>query len=118
MNKVLVAIGLLAALAVPAGAAAKATPDQAVKREAAAQCKSERGKTRATREAFKAKYHSMGRCVRQKAAAQEAAEKNAAKECAAERTSMGEEAFADKYGTNTNGRNAFGKCVSGKAHEA
>jgi hypothetical protein len=118
MKKMMVAIGLLAALALPAGAAAKAKPDQAQKREAAAQCKSERGKTRATHEAFKAKYHSMSRCVRQKAAAQNAAEKNAAKECAAERSSIGEAAFAAKYGTNRNDRNAFGKCVSGKVNEA
>ena len=28
---------------------------------------------------------------------------------------MGAEAFAKKYGTNHNLKNAFGKCVSGKA---
>ena len=27
-------------------------------------------------------------------------------------------AFADQYGTNHNKKNAFGKCVSQKAHEA
>jgi hypothetical protein len=43
--------------------------------------------------------------------------KNAAKECAEERTTLGEDAFAEKYGTNHNKRNAFGKCVSQKAHE-
>jgi hypothetical protein len=41
-------------------------------------------------------------------------EKNAAKECAAERREMGRDAFAEQYGTNKNGRNAFGKCVSRK----
>ena len=40
---------------------------------------------------------------------------NAAKACKAERTSMGADAFAKKYGTNRNLRNAFGKCVSSKA---
>jgi hypothetical protein len=40
------------------------------------------------------------------------ATKNAAKKCAAERAEMGEEAFAEQYGTNANKRNAFGKCVS------
>jgi hypothetical protein len=40
---------------------------------------------------------------------------NAAKQCKAQRASMGEKAFAEKYGTNPNKRNAFGKCVSGKA---
>jgi hypothetical protein len=119
MKKLTVAIGLVAALALPAAAAAKAQPDQATKRAAVAQCKSERGKTKATREAFKAKYGSMSRCVRQKAAEeaaeQEAAEKNAAKECKAERMKIGAQEFAEKYGTNKNGKNAFGKCVSAKA---
>jgi len=38
--------------------------------------------------------------------------KNAAKACAAERASMGDTAFKDKYGTNADKSNAFGKCVS------
>jgi len=37
---------------------------------------------------------------------------NAARTCRAERTSMGADAFRNKYGTNRNKRNAFGKCVS------
>jgi hypothetical protein len=50
--------------------------------------------------------------------AEEAEEfKNAAKECAAERDEMGTEAFREEYGTNENGKNAFGKCVSGKTKE-
>lgn len=42
---------------------------------------------------------------------------NAAKECRAERGSMAatREAFRVRYGTNKNGRNAFGKCVSARA---
>ena len=40
-------------------------------------------------------------------------EKNASKRCKAERARLGAQAFADKYGTNANKRNAFGKCVSG-----
>jgi hypothetical protein len=119
MKKMTVAIGLVAALALPAGAAAKPKPDQADKRAASADCKSERGNTKATREAFKTKYHSMSRCVRQKAAEeaaeQAAAQKNAAKECKAERAAIGAQAFADKYGTNKNGKNALGKCVSARA---
>ena len=44
---------------------------------------------------------------------------NAAKQCRAERgtTSATREAFAARYGTNANKRNAFGKCVSQKARE-
>ena len=45
-----------------------------------------------------------------------AAQKSAAKECATER-SADEAAFAEKYGTNANNRNAFGKCVSKYAKE-
>lgn len=41
-----------------------------------------------------------------------ASQDNAAKKCKAERAKMGEQAFADRYGTNANKRNAFGKCVS------
>ena len=40
----------------------------------------------------------------------------AAKACKAERAA-GAEAFAKKYGTNHNLKNAFGKCVSGKAKD-
>jgi hypothetical protein len=36
--------------------------------------------------------------------------------CRFERDMNGEEAFADKYGTNDNKANAFGKCVSEEAH--
>jgi hypothetical protein len=44
---------------------------------------------------------------------------NAAKECKAERgdTDATRAAFAEQYGTNTNGKNAFGKCVSARAQE-
>lgn len=111
-------MGLAAALVLPAGAAAK--PNDTEKRAAKAECKDERGKTRATREAFRAKYHGFSRCVRQNAAEEEAeneaAQNNAAKECKAER-SEDPAAFQETYGTNENGKNAFGKCVSGKASE-
>ena len=42
---------------------------------------------------------------------------NAAQECRAERgtTAATREAFRVRYGTNANGRNAFGKCVSKRA---
>jgi hypothetical protein len=118
MKKITVAIGVVGALLVPSAAAAKPDPDKADTRAAVSQCKSERGATKATREAFKAKYRSMRRCVREKAAEQQAARKNAAKECKAERAEIGPQAFADKYGTNGNKRNAFGKCVSRKVRSA
>jgi hypothetical protein len=46
---------------------------------------------------------------------QEGAAKSPAQACRAERTAMGEAAFREKYGTNRNKANAFGKCVSAKA---
>jgi hypothetical protein len=112
-------------LAVPAGAVAK--PDGSERQAAIKQCKAERGKTKATRDAFKAKYHSFSRCIHQNAIEEEAkvdgALRNAAQQCKAERADADFPAahegktFAQVYGTNKNGKNAYGKCVSGKAHE-
>jgi hypothetical protein len=42
---------------------------------------------------------------------------NAAKACKKELADLKAQAFADKYGTNANKKNAFGKCVSAKAKE-
>ena len=39
--------------------------------------------------------------------------KNSAAACKAERERIGDVAFSTRYGTNKNGANAFGKCVSG-----
>ena len=114
-----------AILVLPASAMAK--PDQSDKRAAIAQCKAERGKSKPTRQAFKAKYHSFSRCVRQNAqeeAAEEvAATKAAVQQCKAERsdenfpTTHDGKTFAEFYGTNANGKNAYGKCVSAAARE-
>ena len=51
------------------------------------------------------------------AAPGQSAEKNAAKACKAERGTTAESitAFKNKYGTNANKANAFGKCVSAKS---
>ena len=182
MKKITVSIGLALALALPAGALAKPHPDQGDKRAAKAECKTLRGNSSATREAFSTQFRSFAACVRktaveeaqeeqnahknaakeckaergttrkaalrsrtstaraprsatpsasaspQKAKAKEAAAdeqdqqdatafKNAAKACDAERgdTTESRAAFAEKYGTGPNKRNAFGKCVSKKA---
>ncbi len=42
---------------------------------------------------------------------------NPARTCKAERATMGADAFDERYGTNANKRNAFGKCVSTHAKE-
>jgi hypothetical protein len=66
------------------------------------------GKNRSERSAF-------GRCVSQKVRQlreeREDEIVNAARQCRTERA-QDREAFANKYGTNENKRNAFGKCVS------
>jgi hypothetical protein len=94
---------------------------------AAKECKAERGDTPESQAAFDLKYgtnknkkNAFGNCVSQKAKAAAAALEddivNAAKECKAERgnTDASREAFRQKYGSNHNKRNAFGKCVSQK----
>jgi hypothetical protein len=92
-------------------------------RNAARDCRDERT---ADADAFKATYKNFGKCVSEKAKAkreqqdeadaQEAeGQTNAAKTCDAERTAD-PAAFQEKYGTNHNKKNAFGKCVSQKAH--
>jgi hypothetical protein len=120
VRRLLIIVGGLVLLAVPAGTAV-AKPSQADKREAQKECRAERGTTDATREAFSAKYRNFGACVSQKARAAKAeraeARRNASRDCREERgdTAESREAFAQKYGTNANKRNAFGKCVSQKA---
>jgi hypothetical protein len=77
--------------------------------------------------AFAAKYgknkndrNAFGKCVSQHAQAAQAAQQqktiNAAKACKAERQTLGAQAFKNKYGTNKNKANAFGKCVSKLTH--
>jgi hypothetical protein len=103
MTKITVSIGLALALALPAGAIAKPNPDNADKRAAKAECKTLRGSTDATREAFRTQFRGFAACVRktavEEAQEEQAAHKNAAKECKA---------------LGLHGR-AFGKCVSEKA---
>ena len=70
----------------------------------------------------KNKRNAHGKCVSQQAktkaaeavAEQVEADVSAAKACKAERTTD-PEAFREKYGSNRNQRNAFGKCVSTQA---
>jgi hypothetical protein len=68
------------------------------------------------------KRNAFGKCVSAKARAEAGARQSAtiaaARTCRAERRTLGATAFADKYGTNRNKRNAFGRCVSQKAAQA
>jgi hypothetical protein len=97
------------------------TVDSAQK-NAAKDCKAERAADEA---AFKEKYgtnknksNAYGKCVSQKASEKESEVTtslvDAAKDCRTERTAD-PAAFREKYGTNKNKRNAFGKCVSKQA---
>jgi hypothetical protein len=78
---------------------------RAARRSARNACQTEKGK-------------AFGQCVRTKFRAvtsdDDNAVLNAAKECENEQQAD-EPGFEDKYGTNHNKRNAFGKCVSSKA---
>ena len=112
-----------------AGAAQSQSADGAAKA-----CKAERASLGV--EVFNKKYgtnhnlkNAFGKCVSGKSKGKkddkdekdedEKAEDSgvAAKACKAERASVGVDAFAKKYGTNHNLKNAFGKCVSGKSKE-
>jgi hypothetical protein len=138
MKRWFVAAAALVIFSIPAAYAA--TPSKEKPKPASAQaqsadnaakkCKAERESMGV--EAFQKTYgtnhnlrNAFGKCVSSKSKddkdeKDEDADKGekssgAAKACKAERASMGVVAFAKKYGTNHNLKNAFGKCVSGKA---
>jgi hypothetical protein len=115
MRKLILVAAL--ALVLPATAAAapkEPTPDDMAR----AACKTEKH-TMGT-QLFKTTYNAkstskaMAACIAKAEPAAEDAAKNAAKACKAERDAN-PALFATTYGTNKNGKNAFGKCVSGKA---
>jgi hypothetical protein len=118
---ILTAAGALA-LAVPAFAdnSAPTSPPSASQ-----QCRTER--TQMGRDTFAQLYgtnqgrkNAFGKCVSKRAQATDTAtaqaKVNAAQACKAERTAD-PAAFADKYGTGANKKNAYGKCVSQQASQ-
>lgn len=128
MRRILFVLGLLALALVPLAASAKVTKTD--RQNARAECKAL--KRAAGSRNFAAlmrtsRARAYGRCVARKSReeAQERADarKNAAKECKAEQSdpdfaaSHDGKTFAQFYGTNANGSNAYGKCVSQKARE-
>ena len=120
MKKLMLGGALIAALAAPSTAAA-ADPTPADFKNASKYCKALK---KASGSNFASMYKNHGKCVssvaRKNAAEDEkqeaAAQKNASQQCREERQAN-PQAFADKYGTNKNKKNAFGKCVSQKAQE-
>jgi hypothetical protein len=113
-------LSALLALVVPAAAlAADGTPSPVDLAKTA--CKSEKAqmgaKTFMTTYAARSASTATKACVAKRDGGAATDLKNAAKECKAERDADAA-AFTRKYGTNKNGKNAYGKCVSAKAREA
>ena len=140
MKKWLILAAALVVFGVPAAyavAASKENPKAATAAQAqsadnaATKCKAERESMGV--DAFRTKYgtnanrmNAFGKCVSAKSKNKtnkddekedkdDKTQDNSAKKCKAERTAMGVDAFAKKYGTNHNLKNAFGKCVSSKS---
>jgi len=128
MKKLIVGGALAAALAMPAGAVADGdqAPSQTDTKNAAKYCKALKKGAGAEnfKKLFGGKKNAFGKCVSQTARKNAAedekqeqeAKQNASQQCRAERQAD-PQAFADKYGTNKNKKNAFGKCVSQQARE-
>jgi flagellar hook assembly protein FlgD len=138
MKKWLVVLAAFLVIGIPAAYAASSGNDKPAQAQSAADnaaktCKAERASMGV--EAFRKKYgtnhnlmNAFGKCVSAKSKDKankddekdekdekdddNEAQDNGAKKCKAERSAMGVEAFAKKYGTNHNLKNAFGKCVS------
>jgi hypothetical protein len=121
-KRIALLVAIVASLLVPAGALA-AGPSKADKTNAAKQCRAERGDNA---ELFASKYgtnendkNAFGKCVSKRAREEQGerrtAKRRASRSCREERKDLGRADFAEKYGTNRNKRNAFGKCVSKKA---
>jgi hypothetical protein len=115
--KRLLTIAALVCVAAPVALAGPAAQDPA-----STACKAERKAL--GMDAFRSKYAAAGKpkaafeaCVAQQPQVAGTQLKNASKACKAERgtTQATRDAFAEKYGTNANNKNAFGKCVSMKA---
>ncbi len=134
MQKLVIAAIAVVILGIPAAYAASPSAQKpksvqaqgGAEDDAAKPCKAER--QRVGLQAFenehgtnKNKRNAFGKCVSSKSKDKDDAEDNndqkddaaAAKACRSERASMRAEAFAKRYGTNHNLKNAFGKCVSG-----
>jgi hypothetical protein len=97
-------------------AAGNPTSDSHARNLAAKQCAAEK---KADRGAFRSLWgrHAMRNCIRGTVGQLSTELKNAAKECRAERDADAV-AFRNNYGTaHSQGRNAFGKCVSSKVHD-
>ena len=127
MKKLITGGALAIALAMPAGAVAEAEqPSPSDFKNASKYCKALKKSAGAEnfRAMFGGKKNAHGKCVSQTAKKNAAedekqeqeAKQNASQQCREERKAD-PAAFGEKYGTNKNKKNAFGKCVSQKAGE-
>jgi hypothetical protein len=116
-------LGAILALALPGAAAAEAAaPNHATPADLArAACKTEKHAmgTKLFKQTYAAKSiaKAMNACIAKTVPVAEVAQTNAAQTCRAERDAD-PAGFAERYGANENKKNAYGKCVSGKAREA
>jgi hypothetical protein len=116
-------LGAILALALPgAAAAATAAPNPPTPADLAkAACKTEKHEmgTRLFKKTYAAKSaaKAVKACIAKTVPVAESDTRNAAQACKAERTAD-PDAFAEKYGSNKNNKNAYGKCVSGQAQKA
>ena len=122
MKKIVIAG--IAALAIPAGTAFAQDSTPTPKEAAKAACKAQRDQMgKAT---FKATYgaNAFGKCISAAAKLEKENTAEAKSTCKAEQAdpnfaaSHGGKTFEQFYGTNKSGKNAYGKCVSGKAKAA
>src|SRR4051794_20678429 len=132
MKKWLLTCGLLVAAIAPAAASAT-DPAPSDFKNAAHYCKALKKASGSNfASMFGSRKNAYGKCVSSTAKKQadkdeqqsEEAKTNAAKECKAERgdagfaAAHGGKTFEQFYGTNKNGKNAYGKCVSTRARQA
>jgi hypothetical protein len=112
---ILACMGMLLVSAPAAVAEKPGSSNGEAQRIAAKACNAEK---KADKAAFEARWgkHAMRECKRALGGELADEAKNAAQECRAEREAD-PAGFVELYGTNENGKNAFGKCVSEKVHE-
>lgn len=125
MKRILISGTAMLALAMPAGATAQETTP-APEKNAAKTCKALRAASgeanfKAAFGTNKTKSNAFGKCVSKQVKVEEAAVKAAKNSCKTEQDDPNFAAghdgktFNQFYGTNKNGNNAYGKCVSAKA---
>jgi hypothetical protein len=114
-------VAAVSLLAIPATALAADTTSDTAAESAKSACKDEKHAmgTQVFKQTYVAKSTSkaMKACIAKREPVVEEDAQNAAQECKAERDADAA-AFREKYGTNKNKKNAYGKCVSGKSSEA